>query len=315
MRPSRPYVERVLSISVQAPVQADRLVAVAREAEALGIARLLLPDHPGSSASPFPLLGAAAAVTATIGLGTYVLNAGVRHPALVAGDVATLDALSCGRATVGVGAGHTPAEWALVGTTCPPAGRRVDRLREFLDVMQLLLHGEPVTYRGDHFTLDDALLDSPRPIQHPVPLLLGGNGDRVLRLVGERADVVSLTGFGRTLSDGHSHEVLWGEPHIASKIDQVRAGAAGRTSMPVIEVLVQHVEETKDRRSAAQALTEQVLGLDVATALDTPFLLIGTRAQIAEQMRSWQHRLGVTSWVVRTPHMRLIAEICASDLD
>lgn len=302
------------TLSVQAPVQPDKFVQVALEAEALGVERLLLPDHPGSAASPFPLLGAAAAVTSTLGLGTYVLNAGVRHPALVAADVATLDALSGGRATVGVGAGHTPAEWALVGKPYPSARRRVDRLGEFLDIMQRLLAPaiEPVTYRGEHFTVEGALLQSPRPIQQPVPLLLGGNGDRVLRLAGERADVVSLSGFGRTLSDGHSHEVMWREPDVARKVEQVRAGAVGRTSTPVIEVLVQHVEETADRRTAAQALADDISGLDNTTALDTPFLLIGTRAQIAEQMDSWQDRLGITSWGVRTPHMRLMAEIRAA---
>jgi len=303
-------------LSVQAPVEACTLVEVAREAESLGMDRLLLPDHPGSSASPFPLLGAAAAVTESIGLGTYVLNAGVRHPVLVAADVATLDALSGGRVIVGVGAGHTPAEWALFGEPYPSAGQRVDRLCEFVDVLQGLLtpHGEPFTYDGTYFTIDDALLHSPEPIQRQVPLLLGGNGDRVLRLAGERADVVSLTGFGRTQADGHTHEVMWSEHDVARKIAHVRAGAAGRDAMPVIEVLVQHVQETTARRPAAEALAHDVQGLDAATALDTPFCLLGTRAQIAEQMTSWQQRLGVTSWVVRPSHMHLMAEIRAGHL-
>lgn len=311
-----PSFERVHTLSVQAPVQPDRIVEVAREAEALGVDRLLLPDHPGSTASPFLLLGAVAAVTSTLGLGTYVLNAGIRHPALVAADVATLDVLSGGRAMIGVGAGHTPAEWALIGKPYPSAARRVDRLREFLDIMQRMLApaSEPVTHRGEHFTVEDALLESPRPIQRPVPLLLGGNGDRVLRLAGERADVVSLTGFGRTLGDGHSHEVMWREPDVAEKIEQVRAGAAARDKKPVIEVLVQHVAETTDRRTVAQRLADDIAGLDTATALDTPFLLTGTRAEIAEQMDSWQDRLGITSWVVRTPHMPLMAEIRAAYL-
>lgn len=288
----------------------DELVGVATEVESLGFQRLLLPDHPGSAGSPIPLLAAAASVTSSIGLGTYVVNAGVRHPALVAADIATLDAVSGGRAVLGIGAGHTPSEWRLVGRPYPSAAERVSRLAEFLDVAAALLAGDPVTYRGDHFECEAVVLEGPWP-QGRIPLLVGGNGDRVLRLAGQRADIVSLTGFGRTLRDGHTHEVRWSAADVESKMALIRGAAAHRPHPPVLEVLVQHVELTARRRDVAQRLAAEVAGLDLPTALDTPFLLIGTAAEIAEQVRGWEARLGIGSWVVRHGHARDVAEVMA----
>ncbi|MFI7079607.1 LLM class flavin-dependent oxidoreductase [Micromonospora sp. NPDC049903] len=82
--------------------------------------------HPGSAASPFVALAAAAAVTSTIGPGSYVSNAVVREPILLAADVATLDLVSGGRARLGLSAGHAPGEWETIGRPRPDvAGREM----------------------------------------------------------------------------------------------------------------------------------------------------------------------------------------------
>lgn len=98
-----------IELALQADVQATEVGPLAAEAERMGFARFLVPDHPGSSEDPFVALAAAASCTSTIGLGTYVLNAGVRDPWQVATAAATLDDLSRGRFNLGVGAGHTPS--------------------------------------------------------------------------------------------------------------------------------------------------------------------------------------------------------------
>jgi len=107
------------------PTDAADWLDLARRAEAAGFDTLLAADHPGSCAAPFVALAAAAAVTTTIRLGSYVANAAVREPILLAADVATLDVVSGGRALLGLGAGHTPAEWDAIGpfrllTALPP---------------------------------------------------------------------------------------------------------------------------------------------------------------------------------------------------
>jgi alkanesulfonate monooxygenase SsuD/methylene tetrahydromethanopterin reductase-like flavin-dependent oxidoreductase (luciferase family) len=99
-----------IAVSVQAvPTDLRSWLALARRLESAGFHGLLMGDHPGSGASPWPALGSAAAVTQTLRLGTYVVQAGVREPMHVAADAATLDTLAPGRVVLGLGAGHTPA--------------------------------------------------------------------------------------------------------------------------------------------------------------------------------------------------------------
>jgi alkanesulfonate monooxygenase SsuD/methylene tetrahydromethanopterin reductase-like flavin-dependent oxidoreductase (luciferase family) len=132
------------------PQNAAEWLDTARRAEAAGFDTLLTADHPGSCSSPFVALAAAAAVTTTIKLGSYVVNAGVREPMLLAADVATLDVVSGGRAVLGIGAGHTPAEWAAVGLTRPDAQGRVDRCIAVAEATRRLLAGDGVTVDGPH---------------------------------------------------------------------------------------------------------------------------------------------------------------------
>jgi alkanesulfonate monooxygenase SsuD/methylene tetrahydromethanopterin reductase-like flavin-dependent oxidoreductase (luciferase family) len=108
------------TFSLQAvPGDAAEWLDTARRAEAGGFDTLLTADHPGSCAAPFVALAAAAAVTSRIRPGSYVSNAGVREPMLLAADVATLDVVSGGRAVLGLGAGHPPA--AALGRCARPA--------------------------------------------------------------------------------------------------------------------------------------------------------------------------------------------------
>ena len=92
---------------------------LAKRAEDSGFDALYVGDHPGVTASPFAALAAAASVTTTLKVGTYVLNAGVRDPLAIASDAATVDVLSGGRFVLGLGAGHTPAEWTMTGRVFP----------------------------------------------------------------------------------------------------------------------------------------------------------------------------------------------------
>ncbi|MCC5947448.1 MAG: TIGR03621 family F420-dependent LLM class oxidoreductase [Nitriliruptoraceae bacterium] len=289
-----------LSIGVQGdPVRTSDWSALARRVEELGFDRLFVADHPGTGAAPFVALAAAAAVTERLELGSYVVNAGAWEPLALASQVATLDLVSAGRAVLGIGAGHTPAEWRMRGVPYPGASERVERMIELLDATRRLLHGEEVTLAGGHLTLQGARLAQPRPVRQPVPLTVGGNGRRVLRVAAERADVVGLAGLGRTLADGRTHEVRWAPEQISASIEHVHATAeeAGRT--PQLEALVQHVEITTDAEAAAAALTQRIPGLTVEQVLAAPFVWVGTADRIAEQLRGYRDRWGITRYVVR----------------
>jgi len=290
-----------ITISVQAePADLRSWLALAERLERGGFYGLLMGDHPGSGTSPWPALGSAAAVTETLKLGTYVVQAGVREPMHVAADAATLDILAPGRVVLGVGAGHTPREWADVGRVRPGPRQRAERLAEFVTVVASLLKGETVTLHGRYLALRDSLLDG-LPANSRVRLAVGGGHPLVLRAAARHADIVGLSGLGRTLPDGHHHQVRWSQADLHRQLRLVREEAqqAGRT--PVIEALVQVVRVTGDR---AAAIAELSAGNHGATAEDlslTPFVLIGTHEQMAEQLLTQTEELGITSYVVRQP--------------
>ncbi len=286
------------------------LLESARRLEGQGYAAITVADHPGSSPSPFPVLAAIAAVTEIVGVGPYVANAGLRSPLELASDVATLDLVSDGRAFLGLGAGHTPAEWTMQGLTRPSASGRVGRMIETADAVRSLLAGERVSIEGDHVTLDDAQLEQPRPIQPRIPLLIGGNNSRLLDYAGTNADIVALSGLGRTLPDGHRHDVKWSSEQIDEAIQRVDAAEAGRDERPVRQALVQVVAVTDRPLDEAAPLAER-LGIGVAMVLDAPFVLIGSIDQLVAKVEANRARWGITSYIIRQPSADDLAPLVA----
>jgi probable F420-dependent oxidoreductase len=271
----------------------------ARAAEADGFAMITAADHPGTCASTAAALGALAIATSSIQLCAYVLNAGTHEPLDLASDIATIDQLSGGRAMLGIGAGHTPAEWTMYGRPYPSAGARVDRLIEVVDVTTRLLAGETVTFAGKHVHADQARLGTPRPARDHIPVLIGGGGRRVLELAGRVADVLSYSGLGRTLDDGHRHEVKWTDHDTTAALAVVRsaAAAAGRTP-PVVDILVQYNVITDDREAVLAKLSDG-LSLPVDVASHSPFVLVGTINQQVEQVLRNRETWGISSYTVR----------------
>lgn len=290
-------------VSVQAqPRDRASWADLARRAEARGYDALLTADHPGTTASPFVALAAAAMVTERLGLGSYVSHAGIREPLLLASDVATLDVLSGGRARLALGAGHTPVEWEMLGSRRPDVAGRVRRFLAVAETCRALLAGESVTRTTPEMQAHGASLAGPRPVQQPVPFVFGGGNSTLLRWAGEHADVVALSGLGRTLPDGHSHETRWNPADIDRQVQLVEEGAAGRERAPEREVLVQAVEVTDDAEAAAQRLAE-TFGTTRAEVLASPYVWVGTVAEIAEAMTRHAKRWGITRYVVREPHL------------
>jgi probable F420-dependent oxidoreductase len=305
---SEPRIE----LSVQAsPAGQASWVELARRCESTGFRALLVSDHPGTGPSPFVALAAAAAVTSTLRLGSYVVNAGVRDPLLLASEVATLDVVSNGRAELGLGAGHTPSEWAMTGRTRPPPAERVQALIAVTTVVRELLAGRTVPAEAAG-ALAEVQLSGPRPVQEPLPVLVGGGNPALLRWGGAHADAVGLSGLGRTLPDGHAHTVSWSPEQVDAHVALVREGAAGAgIAIPPLEALVQHVELTDDRTAAARPLALET-GLSVEDVLAVPYVLIGTVAQIVEQLGDARKRWGITRCVVRIGALDIAEQVLAT---
>lgn len=273
--------------------------SLARRCEDIGCRGLLVPDHPGTGPSPFVALAGAAASTSTLRLGSYVVNAGIRDPLLLAADVATLDVVSDGRAELGIGAGHTPAEWEMTGRSKRPRPpERVDRLVTVATAVRTLLGGGTVP-AADLGVSSDVRLEEPRPVQDPVPILVGGGNRTLLGWAGGHADAVGLSGLARTLADGHRHTVDWSPGRTDEQVELVRAGARARNAdVPALEALVQRVHETDDRAAVAKQIAAEVEA-PVDEVLVAPYVLLGTVEQIVDQLHAARERWGITRWAVR----------------
>ncbi len=112
---------------------------VARKAEDLGYAALTIADHFDAQVGPLTALAAAAGVTTTLGLGTLVLANDYRHPVVLAKEIASLDQLSEGRITFGLGAGWDVGDYERAGLPMDRAGVRIARLEEALDLFDAAL--------------------------------------------------------------------------------------------------------------------------------------------------------------------------------
>jgi alkanesulfonate monooxygenase SsuD/methylene tetrahydromethanopterin reductase-like flavin-dependent oxidoreductase (luciferase family) len=142
-------------------------------------------------------LGGLAAMTERIRLGTMVTDAALRHPALLAKQIATVDHISNGRVDVTIGAGHFQEELESLGISFLTPRGRFERLREAVEIVDGLLPDRRLSYEGEHWCLRDATL-VPTPIQEPrPPLFVAANGKRGLRLAAERADTSVTLGDDR----------------------------------------------------------------------------------------------------------------------
>lgn len=282
------------------PESATEWIDTARRAEAAGFTSFYVSDHPGYGPSPFVALAAAAAVTSTIKLGSYVVNAGVREPMLLAADVATLDVVSGGRAVLGLGSGHTPAEWAAIGKVRPSVAGRVDRFIAVAEATAKLLAGEEVTVDVPELTMLKARLDGPKIVQDKVPLLFGGGNARMLTWAAGNADLIGLSGLGRTLPDGHMHEVRWRAADIDAQIEM-----AG--DVPV-EALVQRVAVTDDA-GAYYAEQAEEMQTPEQVLRDAPYVLAGTEDEIVAQVREHERRWGITRYAVRRNALDLLGPL------
>ena len=267
----------------------------ARRAEALGYATFLVPDHLAQILPPLLPLVSAAEATSTLRVGTFVLNNDFRHPAFVARDAATLDLLSDGRFELGLGAGHMESEYEEIGVRFEPAATRVERLAEAVPIVKALLAGERVTHDGAHYRLRGHRVFPPGP--RSVPILIGGNGRRLLELAAREADIVGLVGFSHRRGGAAVDMSAFGAEGAAERIAVVREAAGERFSDLELNALVQRVVVTDDPRAYADELAGD-FGLTAEQALGSPYLLFGSHEAMAEELVERRERLGFSYVVV-----------------
>lgn len=254
---------------------ADALAETARRLEGLGYDVLHVPDHLGAPA-PFPTLAAAAAATTTIRLGTYVLNACFYKPALLTRDIADTDLLSGGRLEVGLGAGYVRAEFDAAELPFPTAARRIDYLEHV------------TTYVATH--------------QPDVPILIAGSGDRLLTVAARHAGIVGLTGA----------RVAGADDALAERVEFLRAAAGDRFAALELNLAITAVptdgsglpDLSLTRRFAPTLSDEQLLAM--------PAVLSGSPREMADRLREYRRRYGLSYFTVQQGHAASFAEVIAA---
>lgn len=250
------------------------VVDVVRHVDATGWDGVYVADHfmgdgGGFGAVTDPTLESTAAVTAlgaltaNVRVGTLVLGATYRHPAVVANWASTVDHVTDGRFVLGVGAGWQQNEHDQYGIELPPPGVRVTRLDETCRALRSLLR-EPVSdLAGTHVQLRAAHCE-PKPVQDPLPLLVGGKGDRMLGVVARHADEWNM----------------WGLPEVIARrraVLDAHCERIGRDPGEITTSTQALVLVTDDERAAAEFVDRVAPRAAVA----------GTAGRIAELVDEW----------------------------
>jgi probable F420-dependent oxidoreductase len=281
----------------------------ARRIEALGYDVLTVPDHLTELWAPIPALITAAEATTVIRVGTNVLNNDFRHPVLVAREAATLDLLSGGRLVLGLGAGHMKGEYDEAGLVFDTGGVRVERLAEAIAIIKGLMGGEPFTFSGKYYRVTGHRIH-PKPVQQPrPPIAVAGNGHQLLTLAAREADIIGFSGI--TFRRGGTAPDLsgWRVSGVDQRIQLVRGIAGERFADLELNPLVQRVVVVDDRRRAAEELARQWNQLTPEEILESPFVLIGTIDQMAEDLLRHRERWGFSYFTIFEPYQSAFAPV------
>jgi probable F420-dependent oxidoreductase len=282
------------------------LAAFARRAESAGYSALMMPDHLVQQYAPVPLLTAAAVATETLRVGTFVFNSNLRHPAVLAQDLATLDRLSGGRLEIGIGAGWNKPEHDAIGIPFEPVGTRISKLAEAVAVLKGCFSDEKFSFAGEHYTITgyDA---QPKPAQRPhPPIFIGGGGRRLLALADREAQTVGLA--PRLTKDPQGAPVLDTRSITLAateeKIGWVRAAAGERFSeielntYPSGGPMVLTGNARAEAAQRADQLRERTgVELTVAEILESPLVFIGSVKELTRKILDLREHLGISSFL------------------
>jgi probable F420-dependent oxidoreductase len=275
----------------------------ARAAENLGVTTFVLPDHLVGQHAPVPYLAAVAALTERIRISAFVHNNDLRHPAVLAQELATLDVLSEGRLDVAIGAGWNEPEYTAIGLPFDPIRVRRARLVEAVTVIKGCFAPGPFSFAGEHYTITD-YDGEPKPVQQPhPPFFIGGGGRLTLELAAREAQTVGLA--PRILRSGRSdpRSITWAATE--EKIGWVREAAGEQFDELTFNVYpsVWPVTVTDDLNGEAEKVVAAMkersgFELTVQEVIDSPHIFIGSLDRFVEKFNELRDRLGISSFLI-----------------
>ena len=255
-------------------------LAIWRHAEEVGLDWASVFDHflpiqsdpTGPCFEGLTLLAAMAAHTERLRCGVIVCGVTYRNPAVLANIATTIDHISGGRMDLGLGAAWYEDEHRQYGFDFPRIGVRMDMLDDACRIVRALWTQERATVEGKHFSVRDALCE-PKPLQAPMPLWIGGSGERrTLRIVAEHATGWN-TFFGDVAEYRHKLDVLNG--HCA---------AVGRDPGEIRKQVVLRAVLDETEAAARERLAEQAAVRGVPVEQFGEGMIVGTPEQCAERL-------------------------------
>ncbi len=285
------------------PAGWQRAFALAARADALGLHSLWLPEHhfdPGATSAPLAALAAFAMRTQRIRLATTSLLLPLHHPLRLAAEIASLDALSNGRALIGLGRGFRASVFAAFGAA---ASVKRDRFDESLDAMLAAWSGAPVELSGPHFAAKPG--EWPRlalaPVQRPhPPLVVAAFGRKGLQQAARRA-------LPYLASPLESLPTL-AENYAAWEAERSGEPPAGTPRVPVMRIVYAARDDAEARRVLA-ALADDALAAArrappaLARAASEPITaraIVGSVDFVRDELARYRERIGMDLVVART---------------
>ncbi|MFQ5667401.1 MAG: LLM class flavin-dependent oxidoreductase [Candidatus Binatia bacterium] len=284
---------------------------VAEQAEVLGFHAIAAEDHffmtgMGRDRNEprlecFTLLSALAPLTRSITLTQIVTASSFRHPALLAKIITTLHQITGGRVELGLGAGWFREEYEAFGFPYAKPSVRIAQMAEAVQIIKRLWSDDGATFHGDFYHIANAP-HAPKPQPRP-RIMLGGGGDKLLRVAAAEADIANII----PPSGGARGKIVLGESlqfdmdAFRRRVDLLAAHCKdiGRDMSEIelsgmVYVLIGRTEEEAD---AMARMTAQMMGLqpdDMDAVRASPNTLVGTSEQVATEIRRRLADLGVT---------------------
>ncbi len=279
--------------------------------ESLGYDVATLPDHFSEQLAPLPAMMAMAAATSSLRVGALVFDNDYKHPVVLAKELATIDVLSAGRVEIGIGAGWMKSDYDQSGIAYDPPGVRVDRFEEGLALIKGAMAEGPFSFTGEHYTITD-YDGQPLPVQRPhPPILIGGGGPRVLSIAAREADII---GINATLTAGViGPEAIASMTEVAvdEKVAVVRRAAGDRLIDIELNIRTFFVSVTDDRDRAVADMAA-FAGVDDELIRNSPFAVIGTPDQIADDLLARRDRWGFSYITVGGEDVEPFAPVVAA---
>ncbi|HVM31014.1 MAG TPA: TIGR03560 family F420-dependent LLM class oxidoreductase [Candidatus Limnocylindrales bacterium] len=242
----------------------QRTLHVAQQADAQGIESIWLFDHFHTTPEPtdeitfesFTTLTALGVATRRVRLGHIVSCAGFRNPALVAKMITTMDVITGGRMELGVGAGWKEEEWRAYGYAFPSARDRLRQLEDALEIARRMFGPGRASYGGTFSSVDGAI-NEPKPLQRPLPIMVGGNGREVTwRLAARYADELNVD----AMNPADLREAL---PVLAQRCEEI-----GRDPSTLrVSVHIWRKDPERNQREPLPELLEQYRELGVSRVM------------------------------------------------